>query len=303
MNNIIGNEYLRVEISGFGAEIQSVKSTEGTEYIWQGDPAYWKDRAINLFPLIGRLPDKKYQVNGDWYDMDIHGFLKDSEMSVVSDAGSDGNPDGLNMERPSILFQLCDSESTRQIYPFPFRLDLHYVLEDRTLVVCYTVFNTGKSPMYFGLGGHPGFGFPLEAGLSFEDYYLEFEDGCGPIQLETTETLFMSGHERGFPLRDGKFLDLRHSLFDKDAIILRNMGKAVSLKSRGGGRGVGLRFPDMQYLGLWHTPMTEAPFLCIEPWTSIPSTEEGVEALEDRRDLISLAPGLSYRNEWGITFF
>ena len=28
--------------------------------------------------------------------------------------------------------------------------------------------------MYFGLGGHPGFNVPLEAGLSFEDYCLEF---------------------------------------------------------------------------------------------------------------------------------
>ena len=29
--------------------------------------------------------------------------------------------------------------------------------------------------MYFGVGGHPGFAVPLEKGLAFEDYCLQFE--------------------------------------------------------------------------------------------------------------------------------
>ena len=55
----ITNGCLCAEISSFGAEIQSVLNENGTEYIWQGDPVYWKDRAINLFPYIGRLPEQR----------------------------------------------------------------------------------------------------------------------------------------------------------------------------------------------------------------------------------------------------
>ena len=44
----IQNSCLCAEISSFGAEIQSVTSADGAEYIWQGDPAYWKDRAITI---------------------------------------------------------------------------------------------------------------------------------------------------------------------------------------------------------------------------------------------------------------
>ena len=55
----IKNEFLEVLISSVGAEIQSVRAKDGKEYIWQGDPAYWNKHAPVLFPICGRLPEKK----------------------------------------------------------------------------------------------------------------------------------------------------------------------------------------------------------------------------------------------------
>ncbi len=62
---VLENEGFRVEINPFGAELTSFRSkTTGTEYVWGGDPAAWKRHAPVLFPIVGRLKDKTYTVDG-----------------------------------------------------------------------------------------------------------------------------------------------------------------------------------------------------------------------------------------------
>ena len=39
-------------------------------------------------------------------------------------------------------------------------------------------------------------------------------------------------------------------------------------------------YPNMTYLGIWHMPKTDAPYICIEPWSSLPSRKNVVEDLE-----------------------
>ena len=55
------------------------------------------------------------------------------------------------------------------------------------------------------------------------------------------------------------------------------------------------------YLGIWHMPHTDAPYVCIEPWASLPSRQDVVEELSCKSDLIHLAPGAKYENQWSIT--
>ena len=47
----IKNQFLTVDISTTGAEIQSARDWSGKEYIWQGDPAFWNKHAPILFPI------------------------------------------------------------------------------------------------------------------------------------------------------------------------------------------------------------------------------------------------------------
>ncbi len=61
-----------------------------------------------------------------------------------------------------------------------------------------------------------------------------------------------------------------------------------------------IRFPQMKYLGIWHWPKTETPYVCIEPWTSLPARKGVLERLEEKEDLIQLGGGEEYRNEWSI---
>ena len=51
----IKNEALTVDISTIGAEMQSVREADGTERLWQGDPAFSAGRAPVMFPVCGGL--------------------------------------------------------------------------------------------------------------------------------------------------------------------------------------------------------------------------------------------------------
>ena len=62
------NDSLKVQVNSHGGELWSIQTKDGAEYLWQGDEAYWKDRALNLFPYIARLTEGKYMLDGKTYD-------------------------------------------------------------------------------------------------------------------------------------------------------------------------------------------------------------------------------------------
>ena len=144
-------------------------------------------------------------------------------------------------------------------------------------------------------------GFDFLPEEKFEDYELEFTHACRPDRVGFTPAVYLSGHDEPYPFE--KKLDLRHDLFDEDAIILKNMDKEITLRSKTSHRGVCVSYPDMSYLGIWHWPKTDAPYVCIEPWTSLPSRQDVVEDFGCKSDMIQLAPRKTYENQWYITVF
>ena len=70
----IDNGRLKLTVDSFGAEIKSLISADGTEYIWQGSPDTWKSHSPVLFPFIGRLTNNQCKIDGVTYPMGIHGF-------------------------------------------------------------------------------------------------------------------------------------------------------------------------------------------------------------------------------------
>ena len=288
MNYTISNDILSLTVSTKGGEMQSIKLIDGTEYLWQGDVNTWPDRAINIFPYVARLTDGMYEYQGKQYRMDIHGFLPTSEMFLESKAEN------------RLTFQLSDTEETRKCYPFHFEYLLHYKLVNNTIIITYEVRNKDQKTMHFGLGGHPGFNVPLEQNLLFEDYFLEFNEKSEPSRVTFSEKCFVTGESEPYPLLHKTFIPLMHDLFDDDAIVLKNTSKELTLKSHKGRKAVKVTFPQMDYLGLWHWPKTVVNYVCIEPWTSLPSREGIVEDLEKQDDLISLEAGNTYTNTWSI---
>ena len=57
----------------------------------------------------------------------------------------------------------------------------------------------------------------------------------------------------------------------------------------------------MTYLCIWYAPKTDAPYVCIELWSSLPSPQSKIAVLEEQADLLQLEPGRTYQNSWQIT--
>lgn len=288
MNYTIKNEKLTVTVSDMGAELQSIKGADGTEYLWQGDPQIWDGKAPNLFPYIARMTGEKYTVYGKQYAMKIHGFVMYRTLTMEKQTAD------------SITFRLDSDEETRVQYPFEFTYRITYTLEENTLVTTVSVENRDSRRMFFGVGGHPGFMVPLEEGLTFEDYVLQFSEASQPYRVGFSDTCFLTGQDAFYPLQNGKEIALKHELFDQDAIVLKNMPKTVKLCSEKGKHSVTVTYPDFAYLGFWHMPKREAPYVCIEPWSSLPSREGVIEDLEFQSDLLRLDAGKTYENVWKI---
>lgn len=286
---IFGDDRLQVTVSTAGGELQSLKTADGCQWLWQGDETYWSDRAPNLFPYVGRLWQEQYHLGEETYPMTIHGFLHHQQLRVET------------QKTNAVTLVFTDTPETRTSYPFAFLYAIDYTVTDGRLCITYRVENRDTRPLYFGLGGHPGFQVPLEEGLSFEDYRLEFQPGALPIQVGFSEQCFRNGKDHPFYLKPGSTLPLTHDLFDQDAVVLSHCGHTVRLASPKGSRAVEIFFPQMLYLGIWHRPHTDAPYVCLEPWASLPSFHGAVPRLEAQSDLITLQPGEIYSNTWSIS--
>lgn len=286
MNYTIESEALTVVVSDLGAELQSLKSRDGTEFLWQGDARYWSSRATNLFPYVGRLNEGSYYYDGQLYQMKIHGFASAFSFEPVA------------RERDSLVLELRSGEETLRQYPRAFAFRVGYALTQNTLSIRFAVQNLDSREMIFGVGGHPGFNVPLDGGR-FEDAEIVFGQAEGIERLEFDAACHPTG--RAFPFTEAKNgrLPLCHDLFDDDAIVLKGTGGIAALRC--GAREVVVRYPQMPYLGLWHRPHTDAPYVCIEPWRSLPSPAGGIVRFEGQPDLIHLKAGGEYVSDWSIT--
>ena len=283
----IENEFLQVAATDAGAELMSIRSVAGTEYLWQGDPTYWSDRAPNIFPYVARLTNGSYTFQGKTYQLPIHGFAPTAKFTVTE------------QQKDSVTFTLESNEEYYAMYPFLFRFSIRYYLEGAALHAEMKVENLDEKTMYFGLGGHPGINVPLEEGLTFEDYFLEFPESQ-LRRVEFTPACFITGKEDPFPL-EGRRLPLSHNMFDEDAIVLKGVPGQVTLRSEKGSRTVTLLAADLPVYGFWHMPRTDAPYICLEPWSSLPSRQDVVEDLETQSDLIALEAGKTYVTTWSLT--
>ena len=144
---------MQAQISSLGAQLMHL--TGKTEYLWQGDPAYWTDRAPTIFPYVARLTNGIYRYEGQTYHLPIHGFAPTAEFTAAQKTDD------------AVALQIETDPELYAQYPFRFRYTICYRLEENTLHAEICVENRDEKRMYFALGGHPGINVPLEDGLRF----------------------------------------------------------------------------------------------------------------------------------------
>ncbi|MDR3076587.1 MAG: aldose 1-epimerase family protein [Synergistaceae bacterium] len=286
----IENSFISVQISETGGEITSVRGADGVEYIWQGDATYWAGRSPHLFPVIGRMFGDKYTLSGKTYKIGRHGFFRHREMRLAEC--------GVKY----LMLRMDSDEDTYKEYPYKWDAELEYSLDGPTLRIAFRVTNLGRKKMYFAYGGHPGFFVPLSHCGAFEDYYLQFEPSASPFEIGLSPNGLVDGRETEYALNKGNRLHMRRSLFNNDTLILRDAGESIMLKSNLDPHSVTVGFPQSQFLAIWQAPRTDAPYLCVEPWTSLPGREGVVENLAQKEDMICLNTHCTYQNDWTLTF-
>ena len=289
------NDFLTVQVSDFGAELQSIVK-DGYEYLWQGDPAFWGRRSPVLFPIVGSVWEKKFRVDGKEYEMGQHGFARDSRFELVSASDSE------------VWYRLESSEETLSRYPWPFVLQIGYRLAGNELEVLWKVANPGSEEMFFQIGAHPAFNYPDDDVAKVERGFFVFdgssERAC-PSQLECIRI-----REKGcvdaevmhpLALEEGGVLPLDKNTFDViDTIMLQDSQiSEVALLRPDRTPYLTVRF-DAPVVGLWSPPCKNAPFICIEPWFGRCDRHGYTGDFRDKDWVNALAPGATFEASYTI---
>jgi galactose mutarotase-like enzyme len=290
MKTIIENDDLRIVIKAAGAELDSIRHKHTQlEYLWQGDAAFWGKKSPILFPIVGTLKDNSFFYEGKKYTLPRHGFARDKTFAVEQHSAD------------KVTFLLVSDEESLRNYPFPFEFRLHYALTNNTLKVTYAVKNTGKSAMYFSVGGHPAFRLPLVEETNYTDYFIELNaaETSGRYPLSKDGLLKLTPNPF---LKNADSIPLHPSLFYEDAVVLKHLSaKSMAILSDKTIHGLRMTFEGFPYFGIWAAK--DAPFVCLEPWCGISDSINTTQALTEKEGINKLVSGAHFERTWEAIFF
>ena len=280
----------RVEIALPGAELTSFTDrAAGREYLWQADPAQWGRHAPLLFPIVGKLPDDTYLLDGKPHKLPQHGFARDQEFQLIL------------QDAHSLTFQLMADEASKKAYPFEFELRVRYELRGNVLTVGWLVRNPAAAPraLLFSIGAHPAFNCPLEPGATFADYAFHFDHPVD-LQRQLLRGGLRTGETAPVPTSNTA-LPLTYELFADDALVFSHFDftRLTLRKADNTGPFVRMRFDGFPYLGLW-TKGPGAAFVCIEPWQGVASPVGPPQELRDKEGILTLEPSQEFEASYSI---
>ena len=211
-----------------------------------------------LFPVFGRTTE------GSAYPMEIHGFGHTSVWNVIS------------YKTAELKLELCKNEDTLKVYPFQFRVELTFSMQDGRLFIHQKYENRGTEAMPYAFGFHP---------------YFAVED------VEKTVISFHAQLEIDMPtgkatpcLKASATLTFPQNAPETGAFFMQASDCAVI--DAGFGRKIKMNFDhNFNRLVLW--AVRGKDFVCVEPINSSPN---GLTT----GDCLQLAPGECHEAE--ITF-
>lgn len=283
MVHYIENEHLKVGVKEFGCELTSIKSkATDFEYLWQGDEKIWAGQSPILFPIVGRLIEDKYTLDGTQYEMPKHGFARKLSWEFLS---SDGT---------SMKFILSDSEDTFRIYPYHFDLVVTYTLEGKVLKVSHDIINKNNGVLLFSLGAHPAFNCAIGDKLVFEK-----KETLETVKIDLVNSLRLPDT---FPvLEDETDIVITEDIFNEDALIFSGVkSDYVTLKSDSHNRTVKFTLGGAPWLGIWSKP--GAPYVCIEPWCGVNDSQIKKDDFSEKDGINAVEKGEKWNFTWTAEF-
>ena len=270
----MSNGTLSATVKADGAELCSLCDAAGAEMLWQAAPI-WPRHAPVLFPIVGRLKDDTLRHDGRSYRLTQHGFARDRRFAW------------LNRSATGCRLVLHEDAETRVGYPFAFRLEIAFALDDDALEQRFTVANPGREVLPASLGAHPGFAWPLTEGVEKAAHVLEFAaPEMAPVRRLTNGLL--RAVPEPTPIAD-RILALEPALFAADAIILAEPASQSVRYTAVGAPAVELSWEGFRQLGIWSRE--GGNFLCIEPWYGTASPADFDGEFSDKPGVMLIPPG------------
>ena len=274
-NIVLQNENFIAEIKIKGAELCRLYSKKlNKEIIWSGDPTYWGRHAPVLFPIVGKVKNNQYKVNGETYELGQHGFARDFNFEVI------------NRTKNSCSLQLSATKETLKKYPFQFSFITKFNLNDNGITTSYNVENIDQRTILFSLGAHPAFNCPFSEKSSLNDYKISL-----PF-IEKSQLILLAdngliGNKRIPFFNKNKSFKLSEQLFENDALIFDDLkSESLIIESHEESMKLVIAWENFPHLGIWKP--ANAPFICIEPWQGMADNENHNGNLEDKFGIIKL---------------
>lgn len=288
------NEHLIVKIKEKGAELTSVIDKKTShEFLWQADEAFWARQAPVLFPIVGKLKDDRYQMNDAEYSMSQHGFARDMTFTTQ------------NVTSNSASLYLKNDESTKEMYPFDFSLQINYILHYDSITVSYEVLNPSNSEsLYYSIGGHPAFNISQSrqnSKLEFDDVSFIFEPAGQYLQIPLSKEGLTQPNKAKYV--EVNNVPLKHTSFKNDALIYQiSRQTEIVLTDHHAEVEIRVKPNRMDYVGIWSPYPKRAPFICIEPWSSIADPEDATGQLKDKYAIHELLPSQLMTHDYTMQF-
>lgn len=274
-----------------GAQLVSL-TAGGREYLWQGDARWWNRHAPILFPIVGNIRDGEAASAQGPVKLGRHGLARNYEHAIVEQA------------EDHVTFELADTPETREAYPYAFKLNMTYAVDDSGVFAqTFRVENTGAVDLPFSVGGHPAFNVPAPGAEdeAFDDYALHFAAPMTYASPTIAEGGLLTYDVMNPLLDDADTLPLTHRVFDVDTLMFEDVpGDTVTLMGAKSGHGVRVDFPGFKFLGVW-SAAGDAPFVALEPWTGHATLTSEDDVFEHKRAITVLAPGAVDERTFTVT--
>ncbi|GAA0737249.1 aldose 1-epimerase family protein [Dactylosporangium roseum] len=245
-----------------------------------------------LAPWPNRIRDGRFSFDGEQHRLPlteperhnaIHGLVNWARWRLV-----DAAPDSVTVEHDLV---------PQPGYPWPLRLRTTWSVSDAGLRASHVVTNVGGTAVPFGLATHP---YVIIPGVPVDDLTLRVPARSrllvdarllpiGAARVAGSEYDFTEGRRLG-----GTVLDTAFGELDTDA-----EGGSQVVVTAPDGRGVTV-WADSSF-GWWQVYSSDTlpadrlrKALAIEPMTCPP------DAFRSGRDVVTLAPGTTWRGTWGI---
>lgn len=274
------NDFYRVTLKPEGAELTTLYDKKHErEMLWYGDPAVWKRHSPVLFPVVGRCKNYEMRYQGKTYHMPQHGFCQDAVFNIESSSET------------HVTFSPAASDETRAMYPFEFTFFVSYRLADEKIEVSYLIKNEDpENPMYFSLGGHPGFLYDGPVNKQV----IEFSEKENLDRVLLGPTFQFSRTVEKDYVKDGAPIHLDEHIYDHDALVFHGFkAEEVKVWNPESGRGVKVNLKGFPYVGFWSMP--GACYTCVEPWYGLADYEDFNGELPEKDGIEKIEGGESFK--------